>query len=250
MKLKFILRVIPMLFLPWFAAFLPSCKSGDKGEGGDVRTEMSGEGLSPVEKAARRPAIKEGPRYHDRIHVNNLGPLYKLFNDSNKYHYQYAEAIGIRPIHTLYDAYHTTRPVIHIRSNEYYQVDTLTHSMPFLVPEAARLLERIGANFIDSLASRGADGYRIKVTSLLRTPATVKRLRRVNVNATDSSTHQFGTTFDLSYVNFHCLDSTRTIYEGDLKNLLAEVLEDLRKQQACLVKFERKTGCFHVTVTH
>ncbi len=75
----------------------------------------------------------------------------------------------------------------------------------------------------------------------------MRRLRRVNVNASDSSTHKFGTTFDLSYVKFHCLDTTRTIHDGDLKNLLAEVLLDMRTAGRCLVKFERKTGCFHIT---
>ena len=69
------------------------------------------------------------------------------------------------------------------------------------------------------------------VTSLLRTPYTVKRLRRVNRNATDSSTHQFATTFDISYRRFHCLDSTRTVNEEDLKNLLGEVLLDLRREE-------------------
>ncbi len=51
----------------------------------------------------------------------------------------------------------------------------------------------------------------------------------------------------LSYVKFHCLDTTRTIHDGDLKNLLAEVLLDMRTAGRCLVKFERKTGCFHIT---
>lgn len=191
--------------------------------------------------------IKQGPRNHDHIFVNNLGPLPVLFNDSNYRHYAYAEKLGIDPIHDLRGAYFTKRPIVYINSNEYYFVDSLTHSAPFLVPEAASLLRHIGRNFIDSLASRGADGYKIKVTSLLRTKQSVKSLRRVNRNATDSSTHQFGTTFDISWTNFKCADSTRTIHEGDLKNLLAEVLEDARKEGRCLVKFERKTACFHIT---
>lgn len=193
--------------------------------------------------------IPSGRRNHDRIHVNNIGPLAKVFNDSNKYQYAWAEQLGIEPITNLRGAFRTRRPLRLITDCEAYGVDKLTHSMPYLVPEAADLLETIGYNFIDSLARRGADGYKVKVTSLLRTPATVKSLRRVNKNATDSSTHQFGTTFDLSWSKFVCADSTRTIHEGDLKNLLAEVLEDLRRQGRCMVKFERKTACFHITVT-
>ena len=194
--------------------------------------------------------IKQGPRHNDRIPVNNIGRLADVFNDSNYLQYRYAEALGIEPIKNLRMAYRTRRPIVYVKSNKYYEVDSLTHSLPYLVPEAEKLLTDIGRGFIDSLRHRGADGYRIRVTSLLRTPHTVKRLRRVNVNATDSSTHQFGTTFDLSYTRFNCLDSTRTIHDGDLKNLLAEVLLDLRTRGRCLVKFERKTGCFHVTATH
>lgn len=193
--------------------------------------------------------IPSGPRRHDRIRVNNIGPLAEVFNDSNKYQYAWAEKLGISPIHSLGEAYRTRRPLRHIKPCEAYGVDELTHSVPYLVPEAADLLETIGYNFIDSLAKRGVDGYKIKVTSLLRTPSTVKKLKRVNGNATDSSTHQFGTTFDLSWSKFVCADSTRTIHEGDLKNVLAEVLLDLRRQNRCMVKFERKTACFHITVT-
>lgn len=204
----------------------------------------SGPKVAPVNE------IKQGPRHNDRIPVNNIGRLADVFNDSNYLQYRYAEALGIEPIKNLRMAYRTRRPIVLVKSNKYYEVDSLTHSLPYLVPEAEKLLTDIGKGFIDSLRHRGADGYRIRVTSLLRTPHTVKRLRRVNVNATDSSTHQFGTTFDLSYTRFHCLDSTRTIHDGDLKNLLAEVLLDLRSRGRCLVKFERKTGCFHVTATH
>ena len=161
------------------------------------------------------------------------------------------ELVGLYfdPIVSVKNSYFTKRPIVKIESNEFYHVDKLTHSLPFLIPEAAKLLEDIGKNFIDSLANRGADGYRIKVTSLLRTPTTVKKLRRVNINASDSSTHQFGTTFDISYNHFFCLDSTRTINGNDLKGVLGEVLLDLRKQNRCLVKYEYKTACFHITAT-
>ncbi len=189
------------------------------------------------------------PSRPGRIHINNIGRLRDIFNDSNKYQYAFAERIGIAPMTGVHDAYHTRRPIVKIQSNDLYTIDSLTHSMPFLVPEAARLLTDIGRGFRDSLKSRGAKGYRIRVTSLLRTPHTVKRLRRVNRNATDSSTHQFGTTFDISYARFDCFDSTRVIPQEDLKNLLAEVLLDLRNKERCMVKFERKSPCFHITAT-
>ncbi len=206
----------------------------------DVHTTTTSEPVRSVD-------VPRGPRNHDRIRVRNLGRLADVFNDSNKYQYAYAEKLGIQPIDNLHRAYFSRRPLVKVATCSEYFVDSLTHSVPYLVPEAADLLRLIGRNFIDSLAMRGADGYKIKVTSLLRTPLHVRKLRRVNVNATDSSTHQFATTFDISWSNFYCADSSRTINEGDLKNLLAEVLFDLRARGRCLVKFENKTCCFHIT---
>lgn len=229
------------------ALIITSCGEEDGGNAKPLTKKEAGRKESSGKASAAKADIPQGPRHHDRIKVNNLGPLREVFNDSNKYHYEYAERLGIDPIHSLNDAYFAKRPLVYIESCDDYAVDTLTHSMPYLVPEGARLLSRIGRNFIDSLANRGGDGYRIKVTSLLRTPKHVKKLRRVNVNSTDSSTHQFGTTFDISWTNFVYDDPDRTLDEGDLKNLLAEVLYDLRNEGACLVKYEHKTCCFHIT---
>ncbi len=213
----------------------------------ECRQPLAEQPQKPREKKVYN--IKPGVRNHDRIAIYFRGNLKEFFNDSNKYQYAAAERLGMQPIREVGTAYFTSRPIVKVVSNEYYTVDTLKHSFPYLVPEAERCLRDIGANFIDSLASRGADSYRILVTSLLRTPYTVKRLRRVNRNAVDSSTHQFGTTFDISYTRFHNTDPSRTIHEEDLKNLLAEVLRDMRNDNRCLVIFERKGGCFHITAT-
>lgn len=213
----------------------------------------------PAPEPAVREAVAEESSVEDaaepaeapigRIRVNMIGRLKDVFNDSNKYQYAAAERLGIKPLTSVGNTYFTTRPIVKVTTNKYYMVDSLKHSFPYLVPEAEALLRTIGANFIDSLAKRGARNYRIIVTSLLRTPHTVKKLRRVNRNAVDSSTHQFGTTFDISYHRFDKLDSSRTINDGDLKNLLGEVLLDLRNQQRCLVKYEHRGGCFHITAT-
>ncbi|MDE5772837.1 MAG: hypothetical protein K2H86_00080 [Muribaculaceae bacterium] len=207
----------------------------------------SQETKAPSQPQEPRKPIKAGPRYNDRIHINNIGHLREIFNDSNHYQLQHAQRLGIAPIKSVRSLYRTRRPIVKVTSNQFYTVDSLTHSLPYLVPEAEALLRTIGANFIDSLHSRGADGYKIIVTSLLRTPSSVKRLRHVNRNATENSTHQYATTFDITYSRFDCADTTRTIHQEDLKNLLAEVLYDLHNQNRCQVKFERHTACFHIT---
>lgn len=171
-----------------------------------------------------------------------------VFNDSNHFQMAHAKRLGITPITDIRSYYHNRRPLVKIASNENYMVDNLTHSYPYLVPEADRLLQDIGKNFRDSLRSRGIKEHRIVVTSVLRTPATVKKLRQVNVNATEMSTHQYATTFDLSYNKFALPAGSNGVDFVDLRQVLAEVLDDLRSEGRCLVKYEIKSPCFHITV--
>lgn len=182
-----------------------------------------------------------------KLRVRSVGVLGRVFKDSNYKHLDAAAKIGIDPIHDISDLWHLKQPLVRIRSNRYYFVDDLTHSLPYLVPEAAGLLEEISRNWVDTLQARGGGHYRLKVTSVLRTPATVKKLRRRNRNAVETSAHCFGTTFDISYAKFICDSVNLPRTQEDMKNLLAEILYDLREQGKCYVKYERKQGCFHIT---
>lgn len=177
------------------------------------------------------------------------GSLGRVFNDRNDIHLAHAKAGGIKPLTDIASAWKASEGLMEVRSCRYYWVDSLVHSYPYLTPEALDLLNEICINFHDSLEVRGGGAYRPKVTSLLRTPQTVKQLRRVNRNATSASAHQFGTTFDLSYSKFICDDPNQThrTFE-DLKNLLGEVVADLRRGGRCVVKHERRQACFHITV--
>lgn len=179
----------------------------------------------------------------------NDAPWPEIFNDSNKYQYPFAEKLGIKPIHDIGHAYFTKEPIVLITPTAEYDIDTLTHSVPYLVPRAQKLLSDIGADFRARLKKQGIQGWRIRVTSLLRTPASVKKLRRVNINAADSSAHQFATTFDLSYLHFRPDAAATPTTDHILKQALAETLFDFRKKERCMIKYESKTHCFHITVT-
>ena len=177
-------------------------------------------------------------------------PYAEIFNDSNYIQYASAERIGILPMHRLRDTYQTRRPLVKVETGDHYVIDNLTHSMPYLVPEAAELLDELGKEFGDLVeANGGSRGNKFIVTSLLRSPYTVKKLQKVNTNAVDSSTHMFATTFDIAYNNFACADSTKAMDGGKLKRLLAEVLLKKRNEGKCFVKYELKSPCFHITVT-
>lgn len=183
-----------------------------------------------------------------KLKINSIGGnLGRVFCDSNHVHLEAARALGIEPIGHVHDIWKLQRPLVEIKSCADYYVDDLTHSYPFLVPEAAELLHEIGRRFNAELDARGGGSYRLKVTSVLRTPATVAKLRGVNRNATTESTHQFGTTFDISYSKFICDSITVNRTQEDLKNLLGEVMHGLRNEGRCYVKYERKQSCFHIT---
>lgn len=179
----------------------------------------------------------------------SVGKLGEVFNDSNQLQLSVAERIGIEPVSSLKKAYHTRRPIVKMESCEDFKIDSLTHSLPYLVPEAAALLHDIGREFGDTIVSRGGDRRnRMVVTSLLRTPEQVASLTKRNRNAVDNSTHMYATTFDISWAKFDCPDSVKSEPSDALKGILAEVLYNLRNQGRCYVKYERKSPCFHITV--
>ena len=139
-----------------------------------------------------------------------------------------------------------------IEDNDLYAMDSLTHSIPYLIPGAAALLDTIGRNFLDSLASKGLNPNRIIVTSVLRTGQDVKRLRRRNTNASANSTHAYGTTFDVSWKRFQKVEDPegrpmQDVGADTLKLVLAEVLRDLKQAGKCYVKYEIRQACFHIT---
>lgn len=182
-----------------------------------------------------------------RLQVDRSIASGREFNDSNYLHLREASSLGIEPINNIDDAWNIDRPIVRIESCRDFYVDNLTHSLPYLVPEAEQLLHDIGRTFRDSLATRGGGEYRVKVTSILRTHSSVRRLRRSNRNAVGVSAHLYGTTFDLSYSNFACDSLTTPRTTEDLKFLLAEILRDFRRDGRCYVKHERKQSCFHIT---
>ncbi|MDE5674720.1 MAG: hypothetical protein K2I44_05180, partial [Muribaculaceae bacterium] len=67
----------------------------------------------------------------NRIRVRNIGRLPEIFNDSNHVQMKSARRLGIEPVTSLASSYFIRRPIIHIKSNDFYKVDTLSHSLPF-----------------------------------------------------------------------------------------------------------------------
>lgn len=191
-------------------------------------------------------------KMNDPHNIRGVISYKRSFGDLNDVQLKAAKSLGIRPIQSRKDAEDLSERLVEIDSCEFYDVDRLTHSVPFLIPKANDLLNNIGKNFLDSLANKGLNPYTVIVTSVLRTKDDVKRLRRTNGNASMNSCHCYGTTFDISWKRFNRVEDPdgRPLEEvrwDTLKLVLSEVLRDLRKSDKCYVKYELKQGCFHIT---
>ena len=176
----------------------------------------------------------------------------RSFPDLNDKHLEVAKTVGIRPLEDREEAESMKEKLTHITDNEFYVVDSLTHSIPYLVPRASALLDTIGSNFLDSLAAKGLNPNQVIVTSVLRTQSDVKRLRRRNGNASANSAHCFGATFDVSWKRFKKVENEdgrplQDVGSDTLKLVLSEVLRDLRQAEKCYIKYELRQGCFHIT---
>lgn len=169
----------------------------------------------------------------------------RTFSDLNEKHLTAARAIGVDPDNIPEDL-GKCNDLEEISSCKYYTIDDLDHSEPYLVEPAAKLLDKVARNFVDSLISKDMPEHKIIVTSVFRSPDNVKKLRRRNSNASGNSAHMFGTTFDVAYNRYEKMEGEE-VDAGKLKSVLAEVLRDLRKEDKCYVRYEVKQGCFHVT---
>lgn len=173
------------------------------------------------------------------------------FRDTQSKQVSAAKAIGLNtPPRNRQEAAKMGGQLSLIRSNNNYVVDSLTHSIPYLVPAAARELERIGEGFAEILQRNGLPHYRFYVTSILRTKDDVKHLQKSgNVNATSQSCHCYGTTFDLAYFRFDKVSQTREyMHQDNLKLVLGQVLLNEQRAGRIYVKYEYKQACFHITV--
>ncbi|RZJ48052.1 MAG: hypothetical protein EOO19_08190 [Chryseobacterium sp.] len=121
-----------------------------------------------------------------------------------------------------------------------YKVQKLDYSRPYLVSKAKATLEKIGSRF-----SKETKGHTFTVSSITRTLEDQCRLRKVNTNASlGISSHNYGNSFDISYVRFN------NTLKPDPKMEVA--LEKVLKYYVAAGRIfyikERQQSCFHVTV--
>jgi hypothetical protein len=179
------------------------------------------------------------------------------YKDLNKVHLRYAKANGIKGFKSDKEfrenikKYISDGELVEIENSDYYVVDELTHSHPYLIPKAARLLDEIGKRFQAKLDEKKLKKSYFQITSLLRTGESQRRLGRSNTNASSNSSHLYGTTFDITYARVFRkpkLLKEAEVADGPAIKLLSEAIGELRKEKRCVVVTERNERCFHITV--
>ena len=193
----------------------------------------------------------DGKLVKNRIYsVSDFG---RAFPDQNDVQLISATQHGVKPVADRADAEKRMSELVYVGSNPFYHVDKLPSSIPYLVPRAAVLLQDIGRTFFDSLQIKQIPLHKIIVTSVLRSKADIAKLRGHNSNATENSCHLYGTTFDVCYNRYKTVEDPNgperhRVRNDTLKWVLSEVLNDMRQQNRCHVKYEVHQGCFHITV--
>lgn len=162
-------------------------------------------------------------------------------------------------------------------STRWWVLRDLDRSMPYVTPGTRAALEEIGRRFHARLHEHGLPPFRLDITSALRTSQQQSALRRRNSNASaTTSSHEFGTTLDIAYLNFVApesldhpslaagvdaqlsrglradlmtrLDSLGTRHAPHLEGELGAVLQQLQRDGMVLPLRERSQPVYHITV--
>jgi hypothetical protein len=234
-----------------------------------AKEKSMSDSIKAVEEATRqavciediKPVIQERTSEKAVAKIDSFKPhrIYSVssfegcFPDQNDIQLGAAQKNGVEIVKDRAEAERRKDELVYVGSNPYFFVDKAQSSIPYLVPSASVLLQDIGSAFFDSLQIKGIPLHKIIVTSVLRTQDDVEKLQRHNANAKQNSCHQYATTFDICYNRYKTVEDPdgprrRMVTNDTLKWILSEVLNDIRMQNRCYIKYEKKQSCFHITV--
>lgn len=126
------------------------------------------------------------------------------------------------------------------KSGKGYRVQKLDYSRAWMLSKGKIMLEKIGARF-----NKETKGSAFTVSSITRTLEDQCRLRKINTNASlGISAHNYGNSFDISYVRFNGV----LRYNSKLEIALERVLKYYYDAGRIYYIKERQQSCFHITV--
>ena len=138
--------------------------------------------------------------------------------------------------------------LIKIENSKFFIIDNLTHSYPYLTEDGSNLLNKVGKLFNLKISNSDLKDTKFIVTSLTRTTESINRLQKSgNKNSNKQSAHLFGECFDITYKRFsNRYVKLKPCHLNYLKEVLAGVLYDLKKDKKCWAITEKRQPCFHV----
>ena len=195
----------------------------------------------------------------------------------NAAHVARARALGVRALSDeVTDSLLATGQLIQLEDSTHHWIVRRGSSPAYVVPHMRTLLEVLGTRFPERLAEMELPPYRLEVTSALRTTARQAELRRSNANAAAGvSSHEFGTTVDLSYAAYAppadppgeilvgipnafaphverivdlALESVSARKSRELGAIFSQVLREAQAEGLALVIYERQQTVYHLTV--
>lgn len=159
------------------------------------------------------------------------------------YHLEAARATGIPPIknQSQVTSLLSKKKLVLVLTSKGYTIARLTHSRPYLNPRSYSVLKQIGNAFYTKSKKKT-----FTVTSITRTLYDQQRLSRVNSNAvtTKLSSHNYGCSFDISYIRF----SRKKAPNARLEKMLQDILTQMQRQGKIYFIKEYREKCYHVTV--
>ena len=195
----------------------------------------------------------------------------------NTQHVARARALGVRVVdRAATDSLLAAGRLVQLQDSTHHWIVRAGTSPAYVVPHVRTLLEVLGGRFQERLSRMGLPAFRLEVTSALRTSQRQERLRRSNANAAAGmSSHEFGTTVDLSYAAFAppadppgellrgvptefaphlerfvdlALESVSARKSRELGAIFSQVLREAQTEGLALVIYERQQTVYHLTV--
>jgi hypothetical protein len=200
------------------------------------------------------------------------GDMRRYLNDD---HVAAAQRSGVGPVR---DSAHVARllaadALVELPdTSPWWVLRELDQSLPYVTPQTRDVLAELGRRFHARLEQRGLPPFRFDITSVLRTGEQQEALRRRNRNASrTTSSHEFGTTFDVAYLSFAGphdiadpptgrldarlrayasmrLDTIGTRYAPHLEGELGAVLQEMQRDGVLMTLRERGQPVYHTTI--
>ncbi|MEZ4425768.1 MAG: DUF5715 family protein [Gemmatimonadota bacterium] len=272
MRVLLLTLTLPLTACGWVETQREEAAAAARAEVTEELSRAMSTALRSAEASARR-----SERILRPLPVAPPGAEARLRVHRNAAHVARARALGVRVgSDSMRDSLYAEGRLIQLPDSTEHWIVRRGTQPAYAVPEMEGLLSELGRRFQARLDSLGVAPFRIEVTSALRTTEHQRRLARVNTNAaTGVSSHEFGTTVDISYAAFnppaappHALlaglsapfadhvhrfhdlafESVSGRKSRELGAILTDVLNELQDEGLALVIHERQQTVYHVTV--